>query len=156
MRRMSALKLGRAAVLGGAAALALTVLASVGAAVSPSSSPAAASQYEKKEFICHRTGSKKNPYRTIRVSGRAVETHLRHGDGFGRCATAVFTVCHKAKNGKTRTLKVKGAKAHRKHLRHGDKIRACKGKGKGKDKGKERNKSKDKNKGKGKKKGGKP
>jgi hypothetical protein len=90
--------------------------------------------------ICHRTKSKKNPYVTIRVSRNAVPAHLRHGDGIGPCSRAIFTVCHKVKNGKHKTLKVKGAKAHRKHLKRGDKIGACKakkqkGKGKKKKKG---------------------
>ena len=103
-------------------------LAWVGAAVSPASTngPAVASAYPKKVTICHRTKSKKNPYRTIRVSRRAVKAHLRHGDGIGPCSRAIFTMCHKTKGGKHRTIKVKGAKAHRKHLKRGDKIRACK------------------------------
>ena len=103
-------------------------LAWVGAAVSPASTngPAVASAYPKKVTICHRTKSKKKPYRTIRVSRRAVKAHLRHGDGTGPCSRAIFTMCHKTKGGKHRTIKVKGAKAHRKHLKRGDKIRACK------------------------------
>ena len=126
MKRVSTRRLGQTGVVATIAALALTALASVGAAVSPSSGPASASQYEKKVTICHRTGSKKNPYRTIRVSRNAVPAHLRHGDGVGPCPTSAFTVCHKAKNGKTKTQKVKGAKAHRKHLKHGDKVGKCK------------------------------
>jgi hypothetical protein len=152
MRRRSSLRLGRTAAIGTVAALAFTALASVGAAVSPAGSPAAASQYEKKVTICHRTGSKKNPYRTIRVSRNAVPAHLRHGDGLGPCPRATFTVCHKAKNGKKKTMKVKGAKAHRKHLKHGDKVRACKGKSNDKSKSKGKKKGEDKSK-KGKKKG---
>lgn len=103
-------------------------LAWIGAGVSPASTraPAVASAYPKKVTICHRTKSKKNPYRTIRVSRRAVRAHLRHGDGIGPCPRAIFTMCHKTKAGKHRTIKVRGAKAHRKHLKKGDKIRACK------------------------------
>lgn len=159
MRRVRTLRLGRAAVIGTVSALALAGLTSVAAATSPESPPAAASQYEKKVTICHRTGSKKNPYRTIRVSRNAVPAHLRHGDGLGACPNATFTICHKAKNGNQKTMKVKGAKAHRKHLKHGDKVRACKGKGKnkGENKGKSKGKKKGENpeKQKGKKKGGK-
>jgi hypothetical protein len=108
------------------AAFAFAALASVGAAVSPTSPPSVAAQYPKKVTICHRTKSKKHPYVTIRVSRNAVPAHLRHGDGIGPCPRAIFTVCHKAKNAKHKTMKVRGAKAHRKHLKHGDKIGACK------------------------------
>jgi hypothetical protein len=139
MRRLSRRRVGYAALVGVFAAFAFAALASVGAAVSPASPPSVAAQYPKKVTICHRTKSKKNPYVTIRVSRNAVPAHLRHGDGIGPCPRAIFTVCHKAKNGKHKTLKVKGAKAHRKHLKRGDKIGACKAqkqkqKGKGKEK----------------------
>jgi hypothetical protein len=132
--------LGFTALVGLFAAFTFAALASVGAAVSPTSPPSVAAQYPKKVTICHRTKSKKNPYVTIRVSRNAVPAHLRHGDGIGPCSRAIFTVCHKVKNGKHKTLKVKGAKAHRKHLKRGDKIGACKakkqkGKGKKKKKG---------------------
>jgi hypothetical protein len=119
---------GYAGVVGVFAALAFAALASVGAAVSPASPPSVAAQYPKKVTICHRTKSKKNPYVTIRVSRNALKAHLRHGDGIGPCPRAIFTVCHEAKHGKHKTMKVKGAKAHRKHLKHGDKIGACKAK----------------------------
>jgi hypothetical protein len=139
MRRLSRRRLGYTAVVGLFAAFTFAALASVGAAVSPTSPPSVAAQYPKKVTICHRTRSKKNPYVTIRVSRNAVTAHLRHGDGIGPCARAIFTVCHKAKNGKHKTLKVRGAKAHRKHIKRGDKIGACKtkkqGKGKKKKKG---------------------
>ena len=68
---------------GGLSALAFAGLASVGAAVSPSGTPAASDQYPKKVTICHRTHSKKNPFVTIRVSRNAVKAHLRHGDKLG-------------------------------------------------------------------------
>lgn len=126
MRRLSRRRVGYAGLVGLFAAFAFAALASVGAAVSPTSPPSVAAQYPKKVTICHRTRSKKHPYVTIRVSRNAVPAHLRHGDGIGPCPRAVFTVCHKAKNGKHKTMKVKGAKAHRKHLKHGDKIGACK------------------------------
>jgi hypothetical protein len=98
------------AVAGLVAAFAVAWMASVGAAISPAGVPAATSQYEKKVTICHRTGSKKNPFRTIRVSRNAVKAHLKHGDALGPCGSAVFTMCHKTKNGKKHTVKVKGAR----------------------------------------------
>jgi hypothetical protein len=59
----------------------------VAAGASPSSRDAAAAQYEydKKETICHHTGSKKNPTVTIMVSSNAVPAHLAHGDTLGPC-----------------------------------------------------------------------
>jgi hypothetical protein len=137
MGRLSRRRLGSAALASLFAAFTFAALASVGAAVSPTGPPSVAAQYPKKVTICHRTKSKKNPYVTIRVSRRALRAHLRHGDGIGPCPRASFTVCHKTKNGKHKTLKVKGAKAHRKHMKHGDKVGACKTK---KEKGKKRKK----------------
>src|SRR5829696_9924121 len=135
-------------VTGLAAALTVAWMASVGAAISPAGVPASASQYEKKVTICHRTGSKKNPFRTIRVSRNAVPAHLKHGDALGPCASAVFTMCHATKNGKAKTLKVKGAAKVKRHLKKGDKLGKCKsGKpGKTKDKGKQKGQEKSKEK----------
>jgi hypothetical protein len=126
--------------------LAFAALTSVGAAVSPSGTPAASDQYPKKVTICHRTHSKKHPFVTIRVSRNALKAHLRHGDTIGPCSTAPITVCHKGKH----TAKVKGAKAAAKHLRHGDKLGKCKkpkkskssehAKGSDKEKGKQKGK----------------
>jgi hypothetical protein len=118
--------------------------------VSPSGTPAAGEQYPKKVTICHRTGSKKNPFRTIRVSRNAVKAHLRHGDTVGPCSTAPFTLCHKAK-GKDKvkaTVKVKGSKAAARHLRHGDKLGKCKKPKQDKKKGNQREKGSEKEKGK--------
>lgn len=130
-------------VAGVVTAFAVAGMGSVGAAVSPSSQPASAGQYERKVTICHRTGSKKNPFRTIRVSRSAVKAHLRHGDALGPCSTAVFTVCHKAKKGKKHTVRVKGARKTQRHLKHGDKPGKCKAKKTGKpDKGKQKGKKK--------------
>ena len=129
----------RAALAGVVIALAFAALASVGAAVSPSGTPAATEQYPARVTICHRTKSKKNPYRTIRVARSAVRAHLRHGDKRGPCARATFTVCHKVKSkGKVtgrKTVKVKGLVRLKRHLRHGDKLGPCK---KAKKKGKKK------------------
>jgi hypothetical protein len=116
----------RAALAGGVIALAFAALASVGAAVSPSGTPAATEQYGGRVTICHRTKSRKNPYRTIRVARSAVRAHLRHGDKRGSCANARFAVCHKAKHAKKRTVRVKGLTKLKRHVRHGDKIGSCK------------------------------
>lgn len=127
MEQVSTLRVVQAIVAATITAVVLIALALAGAAVSPAgtSTPAADAAYPKKVTICHRTKSKKNPYRTIRVSRSALKAHLRHGDGIGRCNNASFTICHKSKKGKKRTMKVRGAKAHQRHLKHGDKIRAC-------------------------------
>lgn len=116
----------RALLAGGVIALLFAALASVGGAVSPSGTPAATEQYGNKVTICHRTKSRKNPYRTIRVAPSAVRAHLRHGDKRGPCARATFRVCHKAKKGKRTTVRVKGLVRLKRHLRHGDKIGPCK------------------------------
>jgi hypothetical protein len=80
--------------------------------------------------ICHRTGSKKHPFVTIRVSRRAVRAHLAHGDRLGPCSKAKFVVCHKSRRDKD-TIKVSGIRALHKHLRHGDRLGSCR-KGHGK------------------------
>ena len=133
-------------IAGVATAFAVAGMGSVGAAVSPASAPASASQYERKVTICHRTGSKKNPFRTIRVSRNAVKAHLRHGDAVGPCSTAVFTMCHKAKNGKKMTVKAKGARKAQRNLKRGDKLGKCKAKRGKPDKGQQKGKGKGKEK----------
>jgi hypothetical protein len=143
---------GAVVVLAVAAAAGVGAAASVGAGVARPGAVASDAQYEKKVTICHRTGSKKNPFRTIRVSRNAVKAHLRHGDALGPCSSAVFPVCVKTKAGRV-TVKVKGAKKAQRLMRSGAKLGKCKGKGRqqGKDKGKDRGKGGDKGKG-----GGKP
>jgi hypothetical protein len=116
----------RAAVAAGAGAIVFAVAASVGAAVSPTGTHSASHkyQYDKKVTICHRTGSKRHPFVTIRVSRSAVRKHLAHGDKLGPCSRATFTVCHKSWRSK-RTIKVTGVQALRHHLRHGDRLGSC-------------------------------
>lgn len=140
MTRFSRWRWSRAAVKGAVVGLFAALAAVLGAAgyavntVSPSATPASASQYERKVTICHRTRSSKRPFVTIRVSRRAVPAHLRHGDGIGPCPRAQFTLCHKnKKTGKAKTIKVRGLKALRKHARHKDRLGPCpKAKRKGK------------------------
>ncbi|HKH33638.1 MAG TPA: hypothetical protein VKA80_05670 [Beijerinckiaceae bacterium] len=135
-------------VAGVVAAFAVAGMASVGAAFSPAGPSASAKQYDEKVTICHRTGSKKNPFRTIRVSKNALKAHLKHSDAVGPCGpSAVFTMCHKTKNGKTKTVKVKGTRKAGRALKKGDKLGKCKAKGKP-----DKQKGKGKGKGKGKKK----
>ena len=124
----------RAVLVASAGAIMFAVAASVGGAVSPMGKDSASHQYQydKKVTICHRTGSKKHPFVTIRVSRRAVRAHLRHGDRLGPCSRAKFVVCHKSRWGK-QTTKVSGTRALKKHLRHGDRLGSCR-KHKGKDK----------------------
>ena len=126
----------RAGLAGAAMALAFAALTSVGAAVSPAGTPAATEQYGGKVTICHRTKSRKTPFRTIRVAPSAVRAHLRHGDKRGPCASATFRVCHKAKKAKRHTVKVKGLVKLKRHVRHGDRIGPCKQAKKSKKKGK--------------------
>ena len=85
MTRPSRWGWGRGAAVGAVTALAVGAVASIGAAMSPARTPAAASQYPKKVTICHRTHSKKNPFVTIIVSRNALPAHLGHGDKIGPC-----------------------------------------------------------------------
>lgn len=124
-------RLRRSLVAGMLAVFASAALVSVvqAARTGTGSEPAAAGQYERKVTICHRTGSVKNPFVTIRVSRNAVPAHLRHGDRLGACEGQRFTICHKMKTGKKQTMKVR-FRALKSHLRKGDKLGACKTKGK--------------------------
>ena len=141
----------RGAAVGVVAAVAAAVAtAGIGAAGLPTGGSAVTKPYPEKVTICHRTGSKKNPFVTIRVSQNALKAHLKHGDSVGACGpNSVFTVCHKTKGGQAKTTKVKGAKKAAKLLRKGDKLGKCKSKGTS-----EKGKAKEKQKGHGKKKGG--
>lgn len=126
-------RLRRALVVGVVAALASAALVSVVQAARSTSAQrpaAAAGQYPEKVTICHRTGSQKNPFVTIRVSRNALPAHLRHGDTVGSCAGRSFTICHKSKaqRGKAkgqRTMRVR-FRSLRAHARHGDRVGRCK------------------------------
>lgn len=126
MSRLRTRWLFRAGLAAGVSVLGFAAVASVGTAVSPSSTPAASDRYAKKVTICHKTGSKKNPLRTIRVSRNAVKAHLGHGDALGPCSTARFVVCHTSKGKAKHTVKVEGATAAARPLRHGDRLGKCK------------------------------
>jgi hypothetical protein len=135
MRYLTKVQLRRALVVGAVAALASVALVSVVQAARSTSAqrPAAADQYPKKVTICHRTGSKKNPFVTITVSQNAVRAHMRHGDRLGRCGTQSFTICHKNQKAKGRKGKAKGQRTMRvrfrslrAHTRHGDRLGRCK------------------------------
>lgn len=136
MRRLFwRLRIGQVAVVALVTAVLLAAVAIAGAGVAPASTsaperasaPEGKNAYPRRITICHRSGRnlRRSRYRTIRIPPRALRGHLRHGDGRGPCSRAVFTICHKSKAGKRRTIKVRGWKAHRRHMRHGDRIRAC-------------------------------
>jgi hypothetical protein len=139
MSYLTKFRLRRALVVGVLATLASAALVSVVQAARSTSAQrpaAAAGQYPEKVTICHRTGSQKNPFVTIRVSRNALAAHLRHGDTVGPCAGQSFTVCHKSKaqKGKAkaqRTMRVR-FRSVRAHARHGHRVAAgrCKTKSK--------------------------
>jgi hypothetical protein len=90
MRALTARRGVRVVVVTVVGAIVFAIAASVGVAVSPAGMHAAAHQYQydKKVTICHRTGSKKHPFVTIRVAREAVPAHLAHGDRLGPCTRA--------------------------------------------------------------------
>jgi hypothetical protein len=129
MRGMIARREVRVGLAACVATAAFAAAASIGGAVSPAGLHASAHQYQygKKVTICHRTGSKKHPFVTIRVAKSAVKAHLRHGDKLGPCKRAKFVVCHKSRWGKGKhALTVRGTAALRRHLGHGDRVGRCK------------------------------
>lgn len=137
MRYLTKVQLRRTLIVGVVAALASIALVSVVQAARNVSAqrPAAAVQYPKKVTICHRTGSKKNPFVTITVSRNAVPAHLRHGDKVGACGTQSFVICHKNQKAKGQKAKAKGQKTMRvryrslrAHTKHGDGLGRCKAK----------------------------
>jgi hypothetical protein len=65
----------------------------------------------RKVAICHKTGSKKHPYVTIKVAQSAVGAHLRRGDAFGACTTKTVKAL-KARALKAKLAKLKAKKHH--------------------------------------------
>ena len=82
-----AVGVGTAVVLAAAAFVALAYAGGVGGTMS--TGPASADQYGERVTICHRTGSRRNPFRTITVAQSAVAAHLRHGDTTSPCSRRV-------------------------------------------------------------------
>jgi hypothetical protein len=66
----------------------------------------------RKVAICHKTGSRKHPYVTIKVAQSSVKAHLRHGDAFGACTTKTVKAL------KAKALKAKLAKLRAKQHHH--------------------------------------
>ena len=62
-----------------------------------------AAQYQYRVQICHLTGSKKHPFRTITVSSAAVAAHVRHGDHVGACTGTETRKTHKPATSTTTT-----------------------------------------------------
>ena len=69
----------------------------------------------RKVTLCHKTGSRKHPYTTIRVAQSSVPAHIRHGDAFGACTTKTVKAlkAKAAKAKKARLAKLKAKKHHK-------------------------------------------
>jgi hypothetical protein len=69
----------------------------------------------RKVALCHKTGSKRHPYVTIKVAQSSVKAHLRHGDAFGGCTTKTVKAlkAKAAKAKKARLAKLKAKKHHK-------------------------------------------
>ena len=79
--------------------------------------------------MCHHTGSRKNPHRTITVSSNALAAHTRHGDTPGACTTSANVTRHSATAHVRRWHR---GTTLRSELRAEAKAKKGKGKGKGK------------------------
>jgi hypothetical protein len=72
----------------GAIAASATLLVPLGVFGGPAlagGSSAASAQYQYRVTVCHLTGSKKHPYRTIKVAPKAVNAATKHGGHLGAC-----------------------------------------------------------------------
>ena len=130
MTRSSSRGWGRRAAIGSISALVVGASASIGAALSPSATPAAASQYANKVTICHHTHSAKHPFVTITVSRNALPAHLRHGDTIGPCSTtstAETANASQARNGKAAKKGKKDNGAARASATHSGKAQSSPG-----------------------------
>ena len=69
----------------------------------------------RKVAVCHKTGSRKHPYVTLKVAQSSVKAHLRHGDAFGSCTTKTVKALKvkAAKAKKARLAKLKAKKHHK-------------------------------------------
>jgi hypothetical protein len=67
----------------------------------------------RKVVLCHKTGSKKRPYVTIKVAQSSLKAHLNHGDALGAC-TAKTVKALKAKAAKAAKAKAKAKHGKRK------------------------------------------
>ena len=66
-----------------AAVVSAAVLVPLGVLGGPAlagSSKSSAAQYQYKVSVCHKTKSKKHPWRQIRISSAAWKAHAKHGD----------------------------------------------------------------------------
>jgi hypothetical protein len=73
-----------AATVAVSAALLLPLAVFGGPAIAGSTS-ASSAQYQYKVVVCHPTGSKKHPFRTIRVARKAVAAAIKGGGHLGPC-----------------------------------------------------------------------
>jgi len=97
-------------------------LARSGAAAAQYQYGSGSAQYQYRVTICHLTGSKKHPARTITVSSASVAAHKKHGDHLGPCTGAETRKSGKQHTASSGTATTSSAATHGKST----------GKGKGK------------------------
>lgn len=74
-------------VLAGIVFAAAALAGAIGILASPAQAPSADAQYPPKKItICHKTGSRRHPFVTIRVARSVLRRHLRHRDTVGPCS----------------------------------------------------------------------
>ncbi|MFM7718437.1 MAG: hypothetical protein ACKO8G_02945 [Actinomycetota bacterium] len=110
MKRILAMSLAVSAIA------AFAAFGTVGASAAPA-----------KVTICHDTGSATHPHVELRLTERAAEAHLAHGDTRGACPggnpPGKVLVCHKS--GSTWSAILVEESAVSGHLAHGDYLGAC-------------------------------